>query len=188
MTDSTRTCTYELDAELRIRAVDEAWSEFARTNDAPELAAPAPLGRPVLDYVQDATTSYLYQRLFDRVLGTARPVTFPFRCDSPEVRRLMEMEIRPCHSAGLELCTRVVRMERRARAPLLDRSVARAGPPLRMCGWCKAVDVGGGWCEVEQAVAALRLFERELLPPITHGICPPCHRRVEGMLERRREA
>ena len=184
MTDRTGACAYELDAELRIRAVDPAWSEFALANEAPELVVPpGPLGQPVLGYIQDATTVHLYQRLFEHVLRTGRPVKFPFRCDSPKMRRFLEMEIRPGPSSGLQLHTRVVRLEPRALSPLLDRAVQRSGVLLRMCSWCRAVDVAGRWCEVEEAVIALRLFERELLPAITHGICPPCHQRMEALLE-----
>lgn len=184
MTDGTGACAYELDAELRIRAVDPAWSAFAQANEAAELVVPpGPLDQPVFGYIQDATTAHLYQRLFERVLRTARPVGFRFRCDSPEVRRFLEMEIRPGRSSGLQLHTRVVRLEPRAPSPLLDRAGQRGGALLRMCSWCKAVDVGDRWCEVEDAVIALRLFERELLPAITHGICPPCHKRVEALLE-----
>jgi hypothetical protein len=183
VTDSTGACAYELDAELRIRAVDLAWSEFARANSAPELVVPpGPMGQAVFGYIQDATTVHLYQRLFERVLRTRLPVAFPFRCDSPEVRRFLEMEIRPSPSSGLQLQTRVVRLEPRAPSPLLDQAVRRDRSLLRMCSWCKALDVGGQWCEVEEALVALGLFERELLPTITHGICAPCQQRVEGML------
>ena len=182
MTDSTGACAYELDGELRIRAVDLAWSEFAQANAAPELVVPlGPIGQVIFGYIQDITTIHLYQRLFERVLRTRRPVVFPFRCDSPEVRRFLEMEIRPGRSSGLQLHTRVVRLEPRAPSPLLDRAVRRDQSLLRMCSWCKAVDARGRWCEVEEAVVALNLFERELLPAITHGICPPCHQRVEAM-------
>jgi hypothetical protein len=183
VTDSTGACVYELDAELRIRAVDRAWSEFAKANAAPELVVPpGPIGQGVLGYIQDATTVHLYQRLFERVLRSRLPVVFPFRCDSPEMRRFLEMEIRPSPSSGLQLQTRVVRLEPRRPIPLLDQAVPRSRSLLRMCSWCKAVDVSGRWCDVEEAVVALSLFERELLPAITHGICPPCQVQVEGML------
>jgi hypothetical protein len=182
VSDSAIACAYELDAELRIRTVDAAWSAFAQANEAPELAEPGPLGRPVLGYIQDATTVHLYRRLFDSVQRTRRPVAFSFRCDGPEVRRFLEMEIRPGDSSGLRLHTRVVRVERRAPNPLLERGARRGGAPLRMCSWCKAVDVEGRWCEVEQAVIALRLFEDEEVPAITHGICPQCYGHIEAML------
>ena len=183
MNDGTADLAYELDAQLCIRAVDPSWSEFAQANGASERVVPGPLGQPVLDYVWGPTTVYLYRRLFEHVLRTGRPVRFPFRCDSPEVRRFLEMEIRPAPSSGLQLRTRVVRLEPRERSPLLDRAVPRDGGLLRMCSWCKGVEVEGRWCEVEEAVAALRLFERDALPAITHGVCPPCQRGIEALLD-----
>jgi hypothetical protein len=55
---------------------------------------------------------------------------------------------------------------------------------VRVCGWCKKVDVGGSWAEVEEAVTRLRLFDRPLLPQLTHGICEGCYdRMVETLRE-----
>ena len=48
-------------------------------------------------------------------------------------------------------------------------------PPLVMCSWCKRVDVDG-WCEVDEAVARRASLLAVPAPPITHGICPDCHR------------
>jgi hypothetical protein len=51
-----------------------------------------------------------------------------------------------------------------------------------MCGWCKRVSVRNTWVEVEDAVLELRLFEREVLPDLTHGICPGCLETTERMM------
>jgi hypothetical protein len=40
------------------------------------------------------------------------------------------------------------------------------------------VQVAGRWCEVEDAIAEMRLFERDRPPHVTHGICPRCNERV----------
>lgn len=177
-------CAYELDAEFRIRAVDAAWSAFALANGAPDLAVPpGPIGRSIFDYLQDATTADLYHRLFERVRQSRRSAVFPFRCDSPGLRRFLEMTISAPEPAGLHLQTRVVRLEARSPVALLERGVRRSAQLLVMCSWCKAVKVAGGWRELEDAVVALRLFEREALPMLTHGICGPCQERLEAGLE-----
>jgi hypothetical protein len=184
MDRTTGACMYELDADLCIRAVDPAWSEFAAANGAPELVAPpGPVGQSVFAYIQDPTTADLYRRLFERVLRTGRAVVLPFRCDSPALRRFLEMEIRTGGLSGLQLHTRVLRLEARAPVALLERAALRGEDLLRMCGWCKAVEVAGRWHDVADAVVALRLFEREVIPTITHGICPPCYERVEALLD-----
>ena len=49
------------------------------------------------------------------------------------------------------------------------------GKLLRMCSWCKKIEMDQTrWSEVEDAVDELRLFERDKVPGITHGVCPSC--------------
>jgi hypothetical protein len=177
-------CTYELDAQLRIRAVDTAWEKFAAANDAPELAATSGLlGSSVFAYIADATTAALYRLIFERVRRTQLPLVLPLRCDSPALRRYLSIEISPATEQGLCLRTSVIRLEPRPPVPLLDLRGEHEEPPVRMCGWCKAVDVSGRWCEAEQAVREWRLFERPRLPRISHGICPACYTAVMASLD-----
>ena len=178
------TCAYELDVDLRIIGVDSRWSEFAVANDAPELVPPPkPLGQSALSCVADSTSAVLFERLFQRVLQTNRAVALPIRCDAPARRRFLNLIIEPRHPAGLRIETTLTRAEERPAVALLDRRHPRGGDLLRMCGWCKLVDVEGHWCEVEDAVRAMRLFEQDLLPAVTHGICPRCYERVNRELD-----
>ncbi|MBM3820010.1 MAG: hypothetical protein FJW14_13470 [Acidimicrobiia bacterium] len=178
------TCAYELDADLRIIWVDARWSEFAIANHAPELASPPwPLGQSALACVADSTSAMLYERLFQRVLRTRTSIALPFRCDAPARRRYLNLVIEPRTPAGLRVETTLTRTEERPAVALLEPNAPRGGDLLRMCGWCKSVDVAGRWCEVEDAVAEMRMFERGCLPPVTHGICPQCKERVSRELE-----
>lgn len=172
-------CAYELDAGFRLMSVDARWSEFAAANDAPELVSPSEyLGRSVLDCIADSTTALLYEQLFQQVRDTGRSVVLPFRCDSPTRRRFLNMNIERGRDGGLRLETTLTRSEVRPPMALLGRRRDSGGAPLRVCGWCKSVDVEGRWCEVEDAVRVLRLFDQDLLPPVTHGMCPSCHERL----------
>lgn len=182
--DDPVTCVYEVDSDLRIIGVDDGWTRFAEANRAPELASPrGPIGQSVLHCIADATSATIYERLFEHVMRTQSPVAFPIRCDAPFRRRFLRLRIAPRGGGGLRIETTVMRTEERPAVALLDPDVPRAGAALRMCGWCKAVDTGARWCEVEEAVAELRLFERESLPPTTHGMCPECHERVSREFE-----
>jgi hypothetical protein len=72
-----------------------------------------------------------------------------------------------------------LRLETREPVALLDSGLAeRSGDVLMVCSWCKAVEAGHVWVEVEQAVERLDLFAPEALPPISHGICPDCSERM----------
>jgi hypothetical protein len=184
----TPLCVYEVDADDRLVRVDDGWRRFARANGAPEYAEDAGLiGRPLLGFISDGTTKLIYDALLQRARSGGRPVDVPFRCDSPGERRWLEMRIAPLDGRALRFETFTVRTEPRDAAPLLDRSVPRSGPMLRMCSWCKDVDTAHGWQPIERAVTTLRVFGGETVPPITHGICPVCVTRFEAPAREVRE-
>lgn len=147
------------------------------------MPPPGQLGQSALSCVTDSTSALLYDRLFQRVSQTGRAIVFPFRCDSPTLRRFLDFKIEPRYPSGLRVETTLARTEARASVALLEQRPRHGGDLLRMCGWCKSVDVEGRWCEVEDALAAMRLFERDLLPDVTHGICPPCSDRMHQLLD-----
>src|SRR5205807_257981 len=113
---------------------------------------------------------------------TGRTIRFEFRCDTPGARRLLEMAISPGGPGAVEFRTRVLSEQPRLAVKLLAGDVPRSADLLRACSWCKRVDVGGEWAEVEEAVALLRLFEHPSLPMLTHGICESCLAHLLGTL------
>lgn len=174
---------YRVDAAGLIREVGADWDRFAELNGAPWLAGGAVVGRPLADFIDDVTSRHLYELLLARARA-GRPVTIPFRCDGPAVRREMVMQLHPAPDGAVDIETRVRRETARPPVALLDRSAPRAETlPVTMCGWCNRVRTGPGtWQEVEDAVAALRLLSFPAPPPLSHGICPTCREAVEAAI------
>ena len=168
---------YRLNDRDEIVFVNEAWNAFASANSGEHLTAPHVLGRPLWEFIVDRTTRALYKDILARV-RSGRSVRFRLRCDSPEYRRLLEMEV----SHGLDDVTdfrvRTLSQNARERQPLLDTDRPHSEELLRVCGWCRKVHAGGRWVEVEEAVSLLGLFVRPLLPDVTHGICEDCYERM----------
>lgn len=159
--------------------VNDAWRAFAAENDwgdGPERV----LGTRWSDHVSDPETRHLYGLLMDRARKEDRPLRVSYRCDSPDCRRFMEMHIGYHEASGeVELRSRVLRLERRPPVALLGAHERNhSGQILTMCSWCKGVQVGDDWMEIERAVESLRLFSATALPRLSHGICPSCSRRV----------
>lgn len=172
---------YQLNDHDEIVFVNEIWDAFARANDGEELVAPHVLGRRLWGFITDATTRQLYLDLLKRVRSGSR-VRFQFRCDTPSRRRLLEMDVSQV-SGTTEFRTRVIWEEEREYQALLDPSRPASDEFLHMCAWCKKVDIGAEWADIEDAVSALRLFERPLLPQLTHGICQACYREMMEIIE-----
>ena len=173
-------CCYRTDADGKIIFVDEGWCAFARENGAPEYAVPEALyGRELLSFISEPTTLHIYSVLMQRVMNHRQWIKLPFRCDAPDVRRWLELEMRPWEG-GIEFRTRTLRSEPRPVPFPFDR---RGGGDtmLRMCSWCKQVELDPGrWAAVEEAVGRFHLFGDAAVPQITHGICPAC----VGLFER----
>jgi hypothetical protein len=180
--DDSGSCDYDLDAQFRIAAVDDRWTRFALANHAPELASPTLIGHSLILQFSDRTTAHLYEQLLTKVQRTGRPIVVPIRCDSPTLRRYIDLHIEPGPHGGIHIRSRIVRVEARAEVRLLDDAIPRSGEAVRMCSFCKRIDVSGEWHEVEEATLALHLLERDTLPPVTHGVCPACYERAMSLL------
>ena len=177
------TCCYELDDQLRLTAVDEGWTRFAIENGAPDLAPPAPLGKRVLDAISDPTTRLLYNELYQLAARTGKPITVPIRCDSPQLRRQLDLIITPIAS-GFRVESVLRWATPNVGGELLDPSVPRDSDELlRLCSWCKRMQVDQEWHELDEAARRLRLFEHPELPLLTHGMCERCADQIRAMLD-----
>lgn len=166
---------YHLDFSDRIVFVDENWSIFALDNDAPFLTKEKVINTNIYDYISDAETRHIYEVLLDNIRGKGKEKKFPFRCDSPRLRRYMEMRIFPSTKGNVIIKTKILKEEQREELPLLEKDIVRSEEYIRMCSWCKKIFIKNDeWVEVEDAIRALSLFSHDMPPQITHTICTPC--------------
>ena len=171
---------YQVNSQDEIVYLNETWQVFALANDAADLLPERVLGRPLWDFITDETTRALYREIL-QLVRSGRATQFQFRCDAPAYRRYMEMKVSARPGSKVEFASRVVQEEKRPHQELLNRQAARSEEWLRICGWCKRVEIAGtGWEALEQAVSALHLFGQKKLPRLTHGMCESCY---QGMLQ-----
>jgi hypothetical protein len=175
--DETEPVVYRINDRDEIVFVNPQWDVFAAANDGERAVSARVLGRSLWDFVSDSGTRQLYRDLLVRA-RTRGPLRFNYRCDSPALRRVMEMELVPAPGGGVEFRSRALTVEPRPPQALLDPGADRGGVLVRVCGWCKKVAVGGTWVEVDRAVTALGLLEHVPVPSLTHGICGDC---LDGM-------
>ena len=174
-----RDFVHRIDADSRICFVNSAWLDFASENDW-DVDRSLVLGSDLLSSISDPETRHVYGLLVHRVRESRRSVRFRYRCDSPDCLRLMEMRMRydPTRDQ-VEFRSRALRIERREPIAVLDtRRLQRSTQPLSICSWCKAVQMAQAWVELEQAVVRLGLLAADVLPRISHGICPDCSKRL----------
>ena len=181
-TPGSLACSYELDQQLFIRHLGPGWDQFAIENGAPELVSPRPLGQPLLLFLSDATTVHLYEILFKRVVQTRRSISFPIRCDGAARRRFLNLSVSLAAGGGFSLSSVLVRSEPRQPIHLFDPAKRRRQGSVIVCSWCQRVEANGTWVEVEEAIALLRLFERDDPPHAKGGVCDACERFMLSLL------
>lgn len=168
---------YNIDAADRLSSIAGAWAEFADANGGYDLSPDAILGRSLWDFVSDATVLGVYGSILTRVRQGRGPIGFQFRCDAPERRRLMRMDISNI-AEGVQFAVTMVREELRNPVVLLDSGYPRTADMMLSCGWCMRIKVGDDWLEPEDAVNALGLFEGVPVPRLSHGMCARCHQQM----------
>ncbi|MBE7471505.1 MAG: hypothetical protein DPW09_30645 [Anaerolineae bacterium] len=165
---------HTVDAYDVLTDVNDHWLRFAQENDASHLTRQVVVGRPLWDFIAGREAPHLYKLLMRQVRQSQCRLVFTYRCDSPNFRRYMQMEIVPLTHQGLEFRNYLLRTESRDQVRLLDSAIGRNQELLMMCSWCNRVHYDSTWLSVEDAVKTLGLFALSELPQITHGICPDC--------------
>ncbi|MBI2414041.1 MAG: hypothetical protein HYV24_12630 [Deltaproteobacteria bacterium] len=170
--------TYSIDSQDRLITANSEWDAFALENYAPELAFERIKYASLWDFIYDTETRHIYRLILEKVRNSTVSVRLPFRCDSPDRRRFMEMEMLPLEAMAVMFNTSIIREEKREPVKLLDAFTERSEQFIRMCSWCKCVILDDGSCmEVEEAVRRRELFNEPKLPRITHGACAVCSKK-----------
>jgi len=175
---------YEIDEANRIVDVDRPWLAFARANGAPELTREAVMGAGLFLYVAGWEAVRHYGELFDALRRSRSSATLPFRCDSPETRRDMELTMRADAKRHVHLTGRLLQRAARRAVPLLDVRTPRNGHWLVICSNCLQLETDSGtWCEIETALVDPYVLPPQGLPRLSHTLCPSCARRFREAIQ-----
>jgi hypothetical protein len=166
---------FTIDAGDRIASVNEAWLEFAQPWGDSAATADDVIGRPIWELTPGADVRQLWELLYGRVRSIGGQVFVPMRSDTPQERRLIDIELRPLAGrAILHICERIWTQ---ARAPLalLEPARSRDERVLRCCAWCSRIEVRRGcWEEAEDAQSLLSLQHDRTLPTLQAVACVTC--------------
>jgi hypothetical protein len=167
---------HRIDAEDRLTFVNDEWRRFAEENGAPDLPERAQ-GTPLWMHIRGRDLQHVYRAIVARVRASREPLAYPFRCDSPEVRRFMELTVAPGPGGEVEFRSRLLRVEPRQPAAPAVPAPPRAPRVLVVCSWCRRVRTDA-WVDIEDAARSLRLFDDDNFPRVSHGVCERCRDRL----------
>lgn len=166
---------YSINSDDLLIEFNTGWDSFAKANDSPHLLGERIIRRSLWDFISGPETAQVHQALLRKVRAGKSPLRLPFRCDSPALRRHMELNMAQRDNGVIEYRCRLLKTEERTPAPPLPVSRKPSLTPCtRMCSWCNRVDAGGTWLEIEEAVAKMGLLDDDLQAPFTHTMCNDC--------------
>jgi len=170
---------YRIDQHDCLVYFNKAWDRFAAANDGASMSSGRVHQQSVWDFIQDPETKHVHQVLVKKVREGDNVKDLPFRCDAPDLRRYMEMDITLLEDSVVEYCCRTIKTEPREPMPVSSPQ-SNDDSLIRMCSWCKRIDVGTNqWVAVEEAVTRLGLLSKPNLPGFTHTMCDDCMERLE---------
>lgn len=174
---------YTLNRDDRIVAVGGMWDEAARAGGSPGLVAGRIEGTSLYDHIAGMASRKAISTMLENARGLGRPSTRTYRCDTPTLKRLMEMTIWPRPDGELQVEHRQLACEARIRPiTFVPASIVSAGSHRRRCvtrcSLCNRVRVAGVWGEAEE-----RLVITEEAAPVSviYGVCPDCRARVHEL-------
>ena len=169
---------YAIDDRDVLVSVSDAWLQFAAENAAGSLTRDAVLGHPLWEFVDGDATRDLYRLLFARIREDAKARTVPFRCDSPDRYRFMELRMAPEEADGIALHAVLLREQPRTYCPILDLALPRTHYSYPACSFCRRIFAFGDWLEAEEAIRRLGAFDESRAPGLEPGVCDACRRRA----------
>jgi hypothetical protein len=171
---------YQVGGDDCLTGFNDGWTTFAEANGGGALLPGLIRGRSLCEFVSDPTTAYLYRAMMKRLRAGAHAIEFEIRCDSPDRRRQLRMEIAGAPGGVIAFTATSVREETRPPVAVLDVTRERTDDLLAVCAWCMRARLSPGtWVDIESAVRSLDLFLADQLPRLTHGMCESC---LEAML------
>ena len=171
------TFIYRVDSTDTIIGVGDNWHTFANANAwTSDLPPEAVVGHTLWEFIQNPETQHVYQELFRRARAGTRSRPIPFRCDSPDERRFLELLIDAKPDGTIEITSTIIRKEPRSTMRLLAADTPRSTDFISICSMCKKIEVSPKeWTDIEEGIAQLKPFDAEEMPQLTHGLCPPCY-------------
>ena len=165
---------YVLDGKDVIVDVNDAWNNFAKDNDAPELVSEHVVGSSLVDYVTGDITKMFVQTVLQNVRTIGDPIHRPYRCDSPSLKRYMEMSIEP-DGRHLQLTHRVLKMENTACTVHFNTPPTPDTPQTTSrCSSCGRVEAQKAvWVEADDLCTPDH-GANDVTVTVQYTICPVC--------------
>ena len=172
-----QTLNYEVDKNGVIVSIQGPWDRFAKSNSGHSITKNETIGRNLFDIIRGPGVVHVYRMMHDVLLSSpARTIAFAYRCDAPDMRRFMTMEMKASGERIVYLST--IEKEEPVSPPLVLDYESLGDEIVVLCSLCKDFRYPGEsneWLPIERVLEkAPEVFA------VSHSVCPSCFRKALG--------
>lgn len=168
---------YELDVNNNIVAVNQSWQSFALANNAPELSHDHVIGKPLMQYISGNITKRFWETFLEKVRLANAVMHLNYRCDSPDLKRFMQIKAYRNESDGLYFESILLRTESRPINIYFKRAQQRGADTKVRCSFCNNILHKNHWIEAENLVTG----NHPVTLDVIYGICPVCQDSLDAL-------
>jgi hypothetical protein len=158
---------YYLDERDVIVDVNAAWNAFALQNGG-ILLADEVIGEKLTRFITGEPTRMYVRTVLEGVRTLGRPAVRPYRCDSPGLKRFMQMSVVPEAGNRLRLEHRCLRVEGREPAVAVEFRPGKSA--VRSCSVCNRIEHRGEWIEASQRITGTSTVRLD----VAYEVCGNC--------------
>ena len=165
---------YQIDAKDCLVNVSNNWDEWAFANGGVEVTRHSVINQSIFGFISGESCRQIYRLLIDHVRKKHQESVFQFRCDSPGLRRYMEMKIMPEDDGYVVFESHVLKEDPRPDVSVLDLTSPRSHQSVVMCSLCQKVKCSDHqWQEIE-LVLDTEGFSVKPYPQLIYSVCESC--------------
>lgn len=162
---------YTVDAEDRVTAVCPQWDLVAtQGGGSAQAMASGVIGLPLNRFISGDATRMFMDAALQAVRLTGQPRILHHRCDTPTVRRRLEMTLVPLGGGAVRIEHRLIEQQLRVRTLVCETDAdlvnGKAGSVWR-CSLCLSIQHAGLPWQASELLASKRLVVR-------YTVCPRC--------------
>ncbi len=166
--------TYLLDRDDIIIEVSQAWNSFAISNNADKnTLADSVIGHNIFSFILGDSTRMYMQVLLQQARILGHSPSRKYRCDSPELKRYMQMLLIPEPDGVVRVEHTLERVESFEQPISFSPAVVTNPSTVFRCSICARLKIGSVWIFPEDAL------DQEHIPcdtviPVRYLVCPLC--------------
>ncbi|MET0754206.1 MAG: hypothetical protein ABWZ66_12570 [Pyrinomonadaceae bacterium] len=182
--DATSQILYLINNEDEVIFANNEWLEFVSDKDGDDITPENQPRQSLWDLINDNTTEDFYRMLLKQVRA-GYSVKFKVRCGAPRRQTLMRMTVSLQQNGDVQFGARAVWTDELRPQNFLNGSISHMDEVIIICSWCNKIKVDeGDWQEIEEFQKNLGLFDLEILPQPSHGMCDDCYKVVSEKFQK----